>query len=144
MKRVLLLVVALVLVASAQLFGQQAAGGFIEPGQVIRSPADIYPLRLDVFKVYSHSQGYRVIYRRSGFEMGEVFIPMSWFVAGGKAALIRQTGPVVPYMVIYYTSDQEFSHVKLFVHASLAHESWGRMTGDPGERFMVDTLSIQF
>jgi hypothetical protein len=50
-----------------------------------------YPVRLDVVKVYSHAEGYRVVYRKGTADVAELYIPMKWFFPGPgwKAELIR-------------------------------------------------------
>jgi hypothetical protein len=126
------------------LLAQNSGGNGLETGQVIRSPAELYPLRLDVTKVYIHADGYRIVYRKGSISFGDAFLPASWFVPGGKAQLVPQRGPVIPYAVVYYKENKEFSHIKLYVHSILTHESWGRMTGDVGDRFKADTLVLDF
>lgn len=123
---------------------QAAGGNGLETGQIIRSPAEFYPMRLDVTKVYIHTEGYRIVFRNGPASFGEAFVPAAWFVPGGKAQLIPQSGPAIPYAMVYYRENQEFSHIKLYVHRVLTHESWGRLTGDPGDRFKSDTLVLRF
>lgn len=106
--------------------------------------SELYPLRLDVIKILSHSQGYKVIYRKGQNTFAEAYIPSSWFIAGGKAVLVKSRGPQYPYMVIYYKQDGSFSHVKLYALSDLKDSSWGVMDGDPGDSFKVDTIKVQY
>jgi hypothetical protein len=139
-----LVFLAILIFALMPLVAQDSGGNGLEKSQVIRSPADLYPLRLDVTKVYIHAEGYRIVYRKGSVSFGDAFIPASWFVPGGKAQLVPQRGPAIPYAVVFYKENKEFSHIKLYVHSVLTHESWGRMTGDVGDRFKADTLVLNF
>jgi len=47
-------------------------------------------------------------------------------------------------MVVYYRSDGSFSHVKLYVQASMSDSSWASLEGDPGDRFKVTTIKLEF
>ncbi|MBU0935597.1 MAG: hypothetical protein KKI09_10000 [Spirochaetes bacterium] len=143
MKKLILLLVIVLAIAVMPLVAQSASeGNGLERSQIIRSPADLYPLHLDVSKVYVHAQGYRIIYRKGATDFAEAYIPAPWFVPGGKAKLVPTRGTEVPYAMVYFNEDGSFSHIKLFVHQSLNHESWGQITGDPGDKFSSDTLVL--
>lgn len=114
-----------------------------EDSTFILGESELYPLRIDVIKIQSHAQGYRVIYRRGETSSGEVYIPGTWFVAGGKASLIKSRGPQYPYMIVYYKADGSFSHLKLYALSNLKDSSWGILAGDPGDKFKVDTIKLQ-
>ncbi len=106
--------------------------------------SSFYPLRFDVVKVYSHAEGYRVIYRKGSTGMAEFYIPAKWFVPGGKAELIRANDPSFPYVVLYY-KEGKFSHVRLYVKASMKDETWGVLEPDVGRgKFNVDELKPEF
>ncbi|HAP43215.1 MAG: hypothetical protein A2087_08830 [Spirochaetes bacterium GWD1_61_31] len=145
MKRLMLGVCMMTMVmAAAPLFAQADGNNGLDPGTTIRSPATLYPLRLTAIRVYTHAQGYRVVYRRGATGTADAYLPMSWFVAGGKASLIRLNDTSVPYLVVYYNPDRTVHHVKLYVHSSYSHSSWGFLSGDPGTRFQSDTLTLEF
>jgi len=143
MKRSLtVIVIALLLAAAAPALAQES--GSIDKSGSIRSPSDLYPVRVDVLAIYAHAQGYRVVYRRGSTSVADVYIPITWFTVGGRAVMYKGTGMAYPYMMVYYRSDGSFSHVKLYVQASMTHKTWGQMTGDPGDRFKVDTIKLEF
>lgn len=130
---------------AAPAFAQAPAGGAgVDLSGTITNPSDLYPVRVDVIKIYAHAQGYRVVYRKGTAGFAEAFIPAAWFTAGGKGMLIRARGPEYPYMVVYYRSDGTFSHVKLYVQSNMSDSSWASLVGDPGDRFKVDTLKLEF
>lgn len=106
--------------------------------------SDMYPVRVDVTRVLAHAQGYRVVYRKGEASFAEAYVPSSWFVPGGKAVMLKGRGPQYPYMVVYYKSDGSFSHLKLYVLADMKDPSWGVIEGDPGDRFKVESVKLEF
>jgi hypothetical protein len=147
MKRTMILV-ALIVAASATFAQESAAasgsGKSLDTSGSIRIPSELYPVRVDVSRVYSHSQGYRVVYRKGQASFAELYVPTTWFVSGGKAMLIRGQGPQYPYMVVYYKSDGSFSHLKLYVLSNMKDTTWGTIEGDPGDKFKIDTVKLEF
>lgn len=144
MKRVITCL-CIVIVASTAMptFAQDTPSGRnLDTSVAILQPSELYPVRLDVVRVFSHAQGYRVIYRKGQAALSALYVPIEWFVAGGKAQLIRATGPHIPYAMVYYRIDGSFSHVKLFVHPNVRDQSWGEIRGDPGDAFKVDTIKL--
>lgn len=146
MKRFLIVLMVFMIAATAYAQGATGTSGDSDRDKVGNAvmESDLYPVRVDVSRVYSHAQGYRVVYRKGATSFAEVYIPVEWFVAGGKGMLLRGTGPQYPYMVVYYRPDGSFSHVKLFVLANMRDASWGVIEGDPGDRFKVDTIKLEF
>jgi len=150
MKRIIIVMTVLVFAIAVPLtFAQATTGGAssgsgLDKSVSLASPADLYPVRLDVTRVYIHSQGYKVVYRKGESSFAEVFIPSTWFVPGGKAVLVRGKGPQYPYMFAYYKEDGSFSHLKLFVMQSFKDPSWGIIEGDPGDKFKVETIKLEF
>jgi len=103
-----------------------------------------YPVRLDVVKVYSHADGYRVIYRKGSADVGVVYLPARWFVPGGKAELVRDNDPSFPYMTIFY-KDGKFDHLRLYVLADQHDSTWGILTPAEGAgKFTSDDFKIDF
>jgi hypothetical protein len=54
------------------------------------------------------------------------YLPMEWFTASaGKGEVVNlPQGPSWPSLSVYY-KDGEFSYVKLYVHRSPSHQTWG-------------------
>lgn len=152
MKRTAIIIAVFIVVAGMMsVHAQETAspktgstGGTASSGSGAGQAAELYPVRLDVTRVSVHGQGYKVVYRKGSSSFAEAYIPSAWFVPGGKAQLLVGTGPQYPYMVAYYRSDGTFSHVKLYVNKSLGHDSWSTIEGDPGDRFKVETLKLEF
>lgn len=149
MKRKMIIAACILVATGFMAFAQGApaaspAGNGLDSSGSIRMTSDLYPVRVDVTKIYSHSQGLKVVYRKGGSSFAELFIPSSWFVPGGKAALMRGYGPEYPYLVVYYSSDGSFSHLKLYAMRNLKDATWGVIDGDPGDRFKVETVKLEF
>jgi len=142
MKRVFLIVVAVVMAVSVSTAFAQGAAASSDAESSGESA--LYPVRVDVARVYTHSQGYRVVYRKGQASLAEVYLPSSWFVAGGQAMMLRGRGREYPYMVVYYKADGSFSHVKLYVLSNMRDSTWGIIEGDPGDKFKVDTIKLEF
>jgi hypothetical protein len=106
--------------------------------------SEYYPIKVDVVKIYSHGEGFRVVYRRGQFDVSDVFLPKRWFVPNGKAVMYRGTGPAYPYMVVYY-KEGKFDHVKLYVQDSMQHESWGYIEPSEGRgKFEHEEIKLLF
>jgi hypothetical protein len=103
-----------------------------------------YPVRIDVVKVFSHGDGFKVVYRKGSSDVGAVYLPARWFVPGGKAELVRATDPSFPYMTLFY-KDGKFDHLRLYVLEDQKDETWGVLTPAEGAgRFTADDLKIDF
>jgi hypothetical protein len=103
-----------------------------------------YPVRVDVVKVFSHGDGYKVVYRKGTADVGAVYLPVRWFVPGGKAELVRSNDPSFPYMTIFY-KDGKFDHLRLYVLPDQRDLSWGVLPPGEGQgKFDSDDLKIDF
>jgi len=109
--------------------------------------SDLYYVNVPIEKIYPHSLGYMVLYRKNGVDLGRAYLPMEWFTeAGGKGELIRMgPGKTWPYMSIFYEEGQ-FSHVRLFVRAERSHTSWGMLSSGSqiDDKFAVEELDLEF
>ena len=134
---------------SAFLFAQTGATTGIKSKDLdksgsIRSQSDYYPVNLNVTKIFSNALGYRVVYRKGEVGFADLFIPVEWFVPGGKAQLLPGRGSSLPYLVVYFKNDGTFSHLKLFVQDDRNHSSWGQLAGEVTEKFKVETIKVQY
>ena len=105
----------------------------------------LYVKTVGIMKILNHALGYKVLYLKSTMEVGEFYIPHSWFKAGGKAALILGDAPAFPYFSVFYR-DGEFDHIKLYAAENIGHLSWGRLKRQAGDssKFEVETLDLEF
>jgi len=88
MKRIMVIMIALLFAATGSMvLAQASAAGpesSLDKSGSIREQSDLYPVRVDVVRVYAHSQGYRVVYRKGSASVADLYIPTSWFVPGAR------------------------------------------------------------
>jgi len=103
-----------------------------------------YPIRVDVVQVFAHSDGYRVIYRKGTSDVAEAYLPIKWFVPGGKAELVRGNDPSFPYLVAFY-KEGKFDHLRLYVKDSLKDPMWSVLPPSEGVgKFGSEDLKLLF
>jgi hypothetical protein len=103
-----------------------------------------YPLRVDVVKVFSHSDGYRVIYRKGSSDVAAMYLPARWFISGGKAELVRGNDTSFPYMTVFYKSGK-FDHLRLYVLSDQKDSTWGTLPPSEGAgKFDSEDLTLEF
>jgi len=105
----------------------------------------IYVKTVSIMKILNHSLGYKVLYLKSSMDVGEFYVPHSWFKAGGKADLVMGNTRAFPYFSVFYR-DGKFDHIKLYAHDNIRHLSWGRLKTQAGDssKFEVETLDLEF
>jgi len=118
MKKVILPVVLFALIAGTTLFAQETNRKYKE--------SEYYYFNVPIEKIYAHRLGYVVIYRKGVNQMTRTYLPIEWFTdtAGKGEIYALGGGKEWPSMTVYY-KDGEFSHVRLRLRRSRAHESWG-------------------
>ena len=131
MKRAVVVLLFL-LVAGSILFAQQSA-------------TKVFVKTLPIAKILSHQYGYKVVYRTSDMRFGSLYIPHTWFVAGGKGEIIWGKDRTYPYLSVFYR-DGKFDFIRLYVEESVQAPSWGvlRSTEAFAQKFEVDTIEIDF
>ena len=103
-----------------------------------------YPVRVDVVKVFSHRDGFMVLYRKGTADVGTAYLPVRWFVPGGKAELVRANDPSFPYMTLFY-KDGKFDHLRLYVLSDQRDLTWGVLPPSEGAgKFDSDDLKMEF
>jgi hypothetical protein len=138
MKRVIiLLTVAAFALACVPAFSQAAR----------TDPTDAFVKTVHIAKIYAHALGYRVLFFKSTFEFGEMWVPMSWFKQGvDKAEIIFGNEPSYPYFTIVW-ADGKFDHVRLYVRDSLQDKSWSELDDrgqDLSGKFNVQGPPMEF
>jgi len=97
-----------------------------------------------IHKIYPHKEGYKVIYMQRGFDTKSTYVPMTWFQGtNSKAEMIYDEHASLPYMEVYW-EDNQFSHVRLFVHRDINHPSWGALAFPEqlNGTFTMETLEL--
>ena len=123
-KLIVVSAIVLILLAGGSLVFAQEQEGATE------SEAEASGLRLftvPLERVWAHSRGYVVEYRRSGNRIARAYLPIEWF-AWGEAnrgeVISLPPGSSMPSMSVFFR-DGELSFVRLYVHRSPSHPSWG-------------------
>jgi len=125
--------VLLLLLALGAAFGQE-------------QDAKVYVKTVPILKILSSSEGYKVLYVKSNMQVGEIYLPLSWFgKAGGQAEIVFGKDPSYPYFSVFY-KDGKFDFIRLYVIDDVKDLSWGilKRTEEELNRFKVDTLQIEY
>lgn len=136
MKKLILLIVIFMLIASIGAFAAETSNYYVKTIPIIR--------------VYDHTLGYKVIYMKSNFDLHVIYLPKEWFKVAAetgedpKAELATGMDSSYPYFSVFW-KDGGFSHIRLYLHNNLMHQSWGDI--DPSidltEKFKVETLKLE-
>ena len=111
---------------------------------LVADTSAFYPVRIDVVKVFSHADGFRVVYRKGSADVAAVYLPARWFVPGGKAELVRDNDPSFPYMSIFYKNGK-FDHLRLYVLSNSKDDTWGVLSpADGAGKFGSDEFTVEF
>jgi len=145
MKRLIVVfTIALVLlVGGSPVFAQEQEGTTEAEASGLR----LFTVPLE--RVWAHSRGYVVEYRRSGNRMARAYLPIEWF-AWGEAnrgeVISLPPGSSMPSMSVFFR-DGELSFVRLYVHRSPSHPSWGSVPQhlNIDRNFEnIETIELQF
>ena len=101
---------------------------------------NLYYFNFPVERIIPTTLGYIVQYRSASAIIATIGIPIEWFQdAASRADKIQlHSGRDWPSMSVFY-ADGEFSHVRLYVHRSNAHQTWGNIPqGTDVSRFFGD------
>jgi hypothetical protein len=106
-----------------------------------------YYVNVPIEKVYPYRLGYVIAYRKSGNELGRLYLPLEWFAASaGKGELIKM-GPTTewPYLTLFY-KEGKFDHVRLHVSESYSHLTWGNLPQGTNldDKFKVEEPKLEF
>ena len=109
--------------------------------------ADVYYVNVQILKIFTHSDGFYVIYRRAGLKHAEVFIPKSWLdPKDGRARLELVNTRVNPYLS-FYLKDGKFDRIKIAGPKDLRSPIWGVLK-DPnkynGKFDGIESLELKF
>jgi len=118
MKKLILPVVLAAFCLTGNLFAQQSSSRYQE--------SEYYYFNFPIEKIYAYRLGYVILYRKGTNQMARTHVPSEWLsTIGGKGEVIfLGTGTEWPSMSVYYKNG-EFSHVRLRLRRSRAHETWG-------------------
>lgn len=143
MKKVVLLVVACIALASVPVFAQEE--------EAETSGSAYYYVNTPIQKVYPYRQGYVVTYRKGAIGSATTYLPIEWLEEKtGEVpkldVILLGPGTQWPYLAVYY-KDGEFSHVRLYIRKERSHETWGHVPAgvDINDKFEnVETIKLEF
>lgn len=113
--------------------------------------SEYYVKTVNIFKIYNHNKGFRVVYETQDLKLKDTFIPYSWFrvpereADDWKAEVVYGDRAEYPYFNVYWKNGQ-FSHIRLFLRNKRTHPSWGTLK-DPdryNNSFDVETPVFDF
>jgi len=109
---------------------------------------DLVYINVSLERIWPHRLGYVVQYRRPGNRVARAYLPGEWFTGGDSRGEIitLPRGNSWPSMSVFFR-DGEFSHVRLNIHRSPSHQSWGNIpqTVNIDDRFEgVESVELQF
>jgi len=134
MKRVSVLVTALILLVALSGFAQSTDNS-------------LFVKTMSLIKIYTHQLGYKVLFLKNGAEIGEMYLPLTWFgQTAGKAQLIWGLGPEYPYLSMYYKGDK-FDHLRLYVSNDMMSSTWGVLQmplSEAAALFKVDAPPLNY
>ena len=110
--------------------------------------SDFYYVNVHLEKIYPTGQGYLLLYRKGINQIATVGIPNEWFTdAASKAELIHlPKGKNWPSVTVFYKNG-EFSHIRVYVHPSRGHQTWGNapQSADVSRYFQdQDSFKLEF
>lgn len=107
--------------------------------------SDLYYVNVKIVRAFIHSKGYYIIYRTSGMDLAEAFIPYSWFKPGDKRAVLsKASGRIDPYLSLY-TKNGEFDHIRVVLPTDdLKAPVWGTLRNPARYNDSFDIDSIEF
>jgi len=110
--------------------------------------SEYFYVNVPLEKIYPYRAGYVLVYRKGVNKMVQTYVPGNWFYdAGGKAELITlPPGRNWPSLSVYY-KEGEFSHIRLYIHRSKAHATWGNIPQNVNidDRFEgIESIELEF
>jgi hypothetical protein len=116
-------------------------------GQAQESTTDskIFAKTILVYKVYTHSMGFKVVYHKAGLKLGVLYLPYKWFELKDRIAeAVYGSDRSYPYFTVFY-KDGKIDRIRLFLHESPDHLSWGMLhiTSEEADKlFNVDKTNV--
>ena len=139
MKKIILSAIFLLVMAiSTPVFAQNAPNS---------DAPEVNVITVSVERIFRTRYGFVVTYFADNIRLAHVVLPHEWFESGYKAELINMPrGRSWPSMSVFFENG-EFSHVRLHVHRSIQHITWGTLLHTPElrEAFQnAETVVLEF
>jgi hypothetical protein len=111
-----------------------------------QEPSKVYVKSVPIVKIFSHPEGYKILYLRSDMKVDELYIPHRWLSkSGGRGEIVFGKDPSYPYFSVFYR-DGKFDFIRLYVVEDIRDLTWGvlRKTEASNAAFSGDTLEIKY
>ena len=114
------------IVAAAVLFLAAGLPLFAQTYSAAANPQQAYNKIVPLLKVWTHSLGYMLQFFNSHSQVGEIYVPYTWFNQGvnSKADIVYGTDPTYPYASIFWV-DGKFDHITIYAYSDFSALSWG-------------------
>jgi len=90
--------------------------------------ADVYYVHTQLLKIFHHSKGYYIIYRRAGLETGEVFIPLKWLSPKENKADISFINTRINPYLSFFIRDGKCEYIRISApREDLGSPVWGTL-----------------
>ncbi len=129
MKRAIwVLCAGIVLFAGLPAFAQTQAAQ-PQSAQAQGYPKEAYVKNIPLIRVYVHPLGYRLTYFKSNFQIGEIYVPISWFNQGVASKAEISYGPMSerPYASISWV-DGKFERIEINANSDMRGPTWGTLS----------------
>ena len=109
--------------------------------------SDLYFKSFPITRVYPSRQGYRITYLKGDLTYHTFYVPMEWLTRGAAETdgeVVYGEGRTFPYFSVFW-KDVKCDYIKLYLHRSQLHESWGDFPdGDYTEKFNITEPQLEF
>lgn len=110
-------------------------------------PKDAYVKTVPLMKVWMHQLGYVLQFWNSHSQIGEIYVPATWFNKGpaSKADIIYGNDRAYPYCAIVWV-DGKFDHINLYVPDNYDSPAWGVLetSADLTSKFDIQEVAKDF
>ncbi len=107
---------------------------------------DLYYINLPIVKIFTHPEGYYILYRSSNLKIGKLYIPWEWMDYRDQRAVYDTVGTGVNPYISYVINNGSFYQLRIKASANLFHPTWGVIGASeiPDENFDVESVNINF
>ena len=109
--------------------------------------SELYYVNAQILKIFPHTKGYYVVYRRASSGSGEVFIPIEWFgTSDSKADISLINTRVNPY-ISFFLKEGKCEYVRISAPQNLGSSIWGSLQYPQqyDEKFDgIESLTLEF
>jgi len=109
--------------------------------------SELYYVNTRLLKIFPHTKGYYVIYRRAGLNVGEAFIPITWFSSKENKADISFINTRINPYISFFIREGKCEYVRISAPRNIASQIWGVLLNSQkyDEKFDgIESLALDF